>query len=161
MQRDPHSALDVLTSLSARGVQRPLLLLGGSLRNSEVADPTPQSMVLLFALNPRSVLSCCQVDTSSVNRAVGGKKTEFSPRSVPAAHIPLQKEAPVAPVQGAPLDFLCPARWPLRALPAFTQGVGSLPWQVFQGSLQPMTWACEQMEVSALGGGSAPLTTCY
>lgn len=82
--------------------------------NDEVADPAPQSMVLFFAPNPRrvSVLSCCQVDTPFVNPDMGEKKTEFSPRSGPAAHIPLQEEAPLP----AP-----PSRWPLW-VPRVLQG---------------------------------------
>lgn len=118
--------------------------------NDEVAHPTPQSLVLFFALNPGSVsvLSCCQVDTPFVNPDMGEKKTEFSPRSVPAAHIPLCEESPSAPPPTS--------RWFLRVSPALAQDVSSTPPQVFL--LRPVNWAHGQLKISALGGGLTPYT---
>lgn len=111
-------------ALCTRGVQTAQgrsLSQEGALVNDEVTDPAPQSMVLFFVLSARgvSVLSCCQVGTPFVNPDMGEKKTEFSPRSVPAAHIPLQEEAPQCPPAGGPSGSPVSCKVALGGLPSF------------------------------------------
>lgn len=97
-------------SLCTGGVQKPQggpPLSGGSLRNDEAANPAPQSEVL-SARSPWCVcLSCCQLDTWFRNADEGGKQTEFSAHSGPAAHSPLQKDAPPTPQLASRRGALC------------------------------------------------------
>lgn len=140
-------------ALCTRGVQTAQgrsLSQEGALRTMKLPTLPPVSGTVLCPEGV-SVLSCCRLDTPFVNPDMGEKKTEFSPRSVPAAHIPLQEEAPQ---QVAPLGLPCPAGWLRGGFPALAQNVSSSPWQVFL--LQPMNWACGQLEISALGGGLTP-----
>lgn len=88
---------------------------------------------------------------------MGGEKTGFSPRSVPAAHV-LSRGSPPPPVQAGPRGLLCPAGWSLPVPPAFAQEVSSHPWQVFLPRAPAAHGlACGQPQNKCSWGGSTPV----